>query len=94
MAPKKLPYNKLSKSAKNYRDNAAARRHKNATNRQINKREDRKDYRAEHNKARRDAGVYGEGGKDFSQTTKGTFVREDAQKNRARNRSKLRIKNA
>lgn len=94
MAPKKLPYNKLSKSAKNYRDNAAARRHKNAENRKINKREDRKDYRAKHNKARRDAGVYGKGGKDFSQTTKGTFVREDAQKNRARNRSKLRIKNA
>ena len=59
MAPKKKPYNQLRKSAKNYRDNAAARRHKNATNRQINKREDRKDYRAEHNKARRQAGVYG-----------------------------------
>ena len=92
MAPKKLPYKKLSKSAKNYRDNAASRRHKNAENRKINKREDRKAYRAEHNKARRQAGAYGKGGKDFSQTTQGTFVREDAQKNRARNRGKLRIK--
>ncbi len=93
MAPRKKPYNQLRKSAKNYRDNAAARRHKNATNRQINKREDRKAYRAEHNKVRRQADAYGEGGKDFSQTTKGTFVREDPSKNRARNRAKLRIKN-
>jgi predicted lipase len=91
MAPKKLPYNQLKKSAKNYRDNAAARRHKNAENRKINQREDRKAYRVKHTKARRDAGVYGKGGKDFSQTTKGTFVREDPSKNRARNRSKLRI---
>ena len=93
MAPRKKPYNQLRKSAKNYRDNAAARRHKNATNRQINQREDRKAYRAEHNKVRRQAGAYGKGGKDFSKTTKGTFVREDPSKNRARNRSKLTIKN-
>jgi lipoprotein-anchoring transpeptidase ErfK/SrfK len=92
MAPKKKPYNQLRKSAKNYRDNAAARRHKNAENRQINKREDRKTYRAEHNKVRRQAGAYGKGGKDFSQTTKGTFVREDPSKNRARNRGKLTIR--
>ena len=91
MAPRKKPYNQLRKSAKNYRDNAAARRHKNAANRQINKREDRKAYRAEHNQARREAGVYGKGGKDFSKTTKGTFVREDPSTNRARNRAKLRI---
>ena len=91
MAPKKKPYNQLRKSAKNYRDNEAARRHKNATNRQINKRKDRKTYRAEHNQARREAGEYGKGGKDFSKTTKGTFVREDPSKNRARNRAKLRI---
>ena len=38
MAPKKKPYNQLRKSAKNYRDNAAARAHKNAANRKINKR--------------------------------------------------------
>jgi len=91
MAPKKLPYNQLSKSAKNYRDNAASRRHKNAENRKINKREDRKTYRAEHNRVRREDGNYGKGGKDYSKTTSGSFVREDAQKNRARNRGKLRI---
>jgi len=92
MAPKKLPYNKLSKSAKNYRDNAASRRHKNAKNRERNKLQINKDYRVKHNKARREDGNYGKGGKDYSQTTSGTFVREDAQKNRARNRGKLRIK--
>lgn len=92
MAPRKKPYPQLRKSAKNYRDNAAARRHKNATNREINKRKDRKAYRAEHNKVRRQAGAYGKGGKDFSKTTKGTFVREDPSKNRARNRNKLTIR--
>jgi len=92
MAPKKKPYSQLKKSAKNYRDNAAARRHKNAENRKINQREDRKDYRAKHNRARREDGNYGKGGKDYSQTTSGTFVREDPSTNRARNRAKLRIK--
>jgi hypothetical protein len=92
MAPKKKPYSQLKKSAKNYRDNAAARRHKNAENRKINQREDRKAYRAEHNRVRREDGNYGKGGKDYSQTTSGTFVREDPSTNRARNRSKLRIK--
>ena len=92
MAPKQTPYNQLRKSAKNYRDNEAARDHKNATNRQINQREDRKAYRAEHNKVRRQAGAYGKGGDDFSKTTKGTFVREDPSKNRARNRGRLKIR--
>ena len=86
MAPKKKPYNQLRKSAKNYRDNAAARRHKNATNRARNKLQINKDYRVEHTRARRKAGVYGKGGDDFSKTSKGTFVREDPSTNRARNR--------
>jgi hypothetical protein len=92
MAPKKLPYNQLKKSAKNYRDNATARRHKYAKSVEDGKSKSATEYRIKHTKARRDAGVYGKGGKDFSQTTKGTFVREDPSKNRARNRAKLRIK--
>jgi len=92
MAPRKKPYSQLKKSAKNYRDNAAARRHKYAKAVKDGQSESATQYRVKHTKARRDAGVYGKGGKDFSQTTKGTFVREDPSKNRARNRAKLRIK--
>ena len=47
-----------------------------------------KKYRAELNRARRKAGVYGKGGKDFSHTKRGTLVRENASRNRARNRGK------
>ena len=37
MAPKRKPYNQLKKSAKNYRDNDAARKRKNASQRARNK---------------------------------------------------------
>ena len=91
MAPRKKPYNQLKKSAKNYRDNAAARQHKNKKAVQDGKSKSATAYRVEHTKARREANAYGKGGDDFSKTTKGTFVREDPSKNRARNRSKLSI---
>ena len=88
MAPKRKPYSQLKKSAKNYRDNDSARRHKNATQRQRNKLAINKKSRAEHNRARRNAGIYGKGGPDMSRTKSGGFVKEDASTNRARNRSR------
>ena len=88
MAPKKLPASQLKKSARNYRKNPLSRAKKNAAQRGRNKLKVNKQYRAELNKARRDAGAYGKGGKDFSHTKRGTLVREDASTNRARNRGK------
>ena len=73
MAPKRLPRHKLRRSARNYRDNPKSRVKKNA---------------AQLNRARRKAGQYGKGGKDFSHTKRGKLVRENASKNRARNRSR------
>lgn len=47
---------------------------------------ERKQYRAELNKANRDAGTYGNGdGKDMSHTKKGSLVMERMRANRARN---------
>ena len=88
MAPKKLPVSKLKKSARNYRKNPLSRARKNAAQRKRNRLKINKLYRAELNKARRDAGVYGKGGKDFSHTKRGGLVRENASKNRARNRGR------
>ena len=88
MAPKKLPYNKLRKSARNYRKNPLSRAKKNAAQRKRNRLKVNKLYRAELNRARRKAGAYGKGGKDFSHTKSGSLIREDPSKNRARNRGK------
>ena len=88
MAPKKLPVSKLKKSARNYRKNPLSRAKKNAAQRSRNKLKINKKYRAELNSARRKDGNYGKGGKDYSHTKRGTVVREDASKNRARNRSR------
>ena len=88
MAPKKLPVSKLKKSARNYRKNPLSRKKKNAAQRARNRLKINKRYRAELNRARRKAGVYGKGGKDFSHTKRGGLVRENASKNRARNRGK------
>lgn len=88
MAPKKLPRNKLKKSARNYRDNPESRAKKNAAQRQRNKTKSAIAYRVELKRARRKAGAEGKGGKDFSHTKSGKLVREDPSKNRARNRGK------
>ena len=88
MAPKKLPVSKLKKSARNYRKNPLSRARKNAAQRKRNRLKINKLYRAELNRARRKAGAYGKGGKDFSHTKRGSLVRENASKNRARNRGK------
>ena len=88
MAPKKLPVSKLKKSARNYRKNPLSRIKKNAAQRRRNRLKINKRYRAQLNRARRKAGAYGKGGKDFSHTKRGKLVRENASKNRARNRGK------
>ena len=88
MAPKKLPVSKLKKSARNYRKNPLSTAKKNAAQRSRNKLKINKRYRAELNRARRKDGNYGKGGKDYSHTKRGTLVRENASKNRARNRSR------
>ena len=88
MAPKRLPLRRLRKSARNYRKNPLSRKKKNAKQRARNKLKINKKYRAKLNRARRKAGVYGKGGKDFSHTKRGKLVRENASKNRARNRGK------
>ena len=88
MAPKKLPLSKIKKSARNYRKNPLSRARKNAAQRKRNRLKVNKLYRAELNKARREAGVYGKGGKDFSHTKGGGLVRENASVNSARNRGK------
>ena len=88
MGPTKKPYNTLKKSAKNYRDNATARRNKRRYDTERNKSPEAVAYRVKHTKARRARNIDGKGGKDLSQTTKGTFVREDPSKNRARNRGR------
>ncbi len=93
MAPKRKPYHTLKKSARHYRKDEASREHKRRYDTKRNQSAEATAYRVKHTKARRARGIDGKGGKDLSQTTKGTFVREDPSKNRARNRSKLRIKN-
>ena len=88
MAPKRKPLSSLRRSAKNYRLNPKSRLKKNAAQRTRNKTTENKKYRAELNRARRKAGQYGKGGKDFSHTKSGRIVREDSSTNRARNRGK------
>ena len=88
MAPKRKPLSQLRRSAKNYRLNPKSRLKKNAAQRTRNKTTENKKYRAELNRARRKAGAYGKGGKDFSHTKSGRIVRENSTTNRARNRGK------
>ena len=88
MAPRRKPLSQLRRSARNYRLNSKSRLKKNAAQRTRNKTTENKKYRAELNRARRKAGEYGKGGKDFSHTKSGRLVRENSSTNRARNRGK------
>ena len=88
MAPRRKPLSQLRRSARNYRLNPKSRLKKNAAQRTRNKTTENKKYRAELNRARRKAGEYGKGGKDFSHTKSGRLVRENPSTNRARNRGK------
>ena len=82
MAPKKAKHPK--KSAAYYQANPKARAKKNAAQRKRNKTKTAKKYRAELLAARRKDGNEGKGGKDYSHTKKGTLIRENSSKNRAR----------
>tara|TARA_R100000278_G_scaffold115392_1_gene94257 strand:- start:1302 stop:1580 length:279 start_codon:yes stop_codon:yes gene_type:complete len=88
MAPRRKPFHTLKKSARHYRENAASRRNKSRYDTKRNQSEEATQYRVKHTAARRARNIDGKGGKDLSQTTKGTFVREDPSKNRARNRGR------
>lgn len=72
-------YNKAGMSKK-------AIKNKLEYDKEYQKTEERKKYRAELNKANRDAGTYGnKDGKDMSHTKAGTMVKENMKSNRARN---------
>ena len=88
MAPRRKPLSQLRKSARAYRLSPKSRAKKNAYQRKRNSTTENKKYRAELNRARRKAGEYGKGGKDFSHTKSGRLVRENPTTNRARNRGR------
>jgi hypothetical protein len=75
-----------SKSAKYFRENPEAKAKKDAYNKAYHATTERKEYRAELNKANRDSGTYGnKDGKDKSHTKSGKLVSEKQSSNRARN---------
>jgi len=79
LAGKHPSYDKLNMSE-------ASKKRKLAYDKEYQASEKRKKYRAELNKANREAGTYGNGdGKDMSHTKKGSLMLERASKNRARN---------
>jgi hypothetical protein len=86
MAPRKVANPR--RSAQYYRDNPEAYKKKLAYDKKYGAQKRERDDRAEHNRARRKAGVYGKGGGDMSRTKNGGFVRENPSTNRARNRGK------
>ena len=86
MAPPKVKNPK--KSAKYYRGNPEARRKKAATDKKVNARPEQRKKRSELSQWRREQGIDGKGGPDGSHTKDGRIVRENASKNRARNRGK------
>ena len=77
-----------SKTSKFYAENPKSAEKRRKYQRELNKKEDQKKYRAAHNKANRKAGTYGNGdGVDMSSIKSGKFVKEKASINRARNGS-------
>lgn len=82
MAPKKMPYNQLSKSGKYFRNNPAARKAKIKTALEAGKSPEKRAYRSQLVKKRREAGIYGKGGKDIGHVTKTKTRLEDPSKNR------------
>lgn len=74
-----------SKTSKYYASNPKAAEKRREYQRELNSTEERKKYRADHTKARRQAGIDGKGGPDMSSTKSGKFVKENQSKNRARN---------
>lgn len=74
-----------SKSSIYYKKNPKARAKKNAYQKEVNKTEESKKYRAELNRERRKRGIYGKGGKDVSHKKDGSVTLESRRTNRARN---------
>lgn len=74
-----------SKTSKYYASHPKAAEKRREYQRGLNSTEERKKYRADHTKARRQAGIDGKGGPDMSSTKSGKFVKENPSKNRARN---------
>jgi hypothetical protein len=78
---------RLKKTQKYYNENPDAKKKKREYDTKYHSTPQRIAYRGALVKARRDAGVYGKGGKDMSHAKDGTIVPEDKSKNRARNGS-------
>lgn len=76
-----------SKTSKYYAENPKAAEKRREYQRELNATPERKKYRADHVKARRDADIYGKGGPDMSKKKNGKFVKENPSTNRARNGS-------
>ena len=74
-----------SKTSKYYAANPKAAEKRREYQRELNKTDESKKYRAEHVKVRREEGIYGKGGPDMSKKKNGKFVKEKASINRARN---------
>jgi len=86
MAPR--PVARPKATAKYYRANKEARERKADKDKEINGRHEQMEKRRELAKERRRRGMMGKGGPDLSHTKRGGLVKENASKNRARNRSK------
>lgn len=74
-----------SKTSKYYAENPKAAEKRREYQRELNKTDKQKEYRSEHVKVRREAGIYGKGGPDMSKKKNGNFVKESPSINRARN---------
>ena len=74
-----------SRTAQYYAKNPKAKAKKYAYDKKRNATSKSKKYRAELARERRKRGIMGKGGGDLSHTKKGTLVRENRSKNRARN---------
>ena len=74
-----------SKTSKYYAANPTAAEKRREYQRDLNKSESEKKYRAEHTKERRKRGIDGKGGADVSMKKNGKFVLESPSINRGRN---------
>ena len=86
LRPRKSAFDRADgDSADYYRNNPEAREKKNALQRKINRRPERKKYRARLWTERRRRGMAGQGGPDLSHTEDDRLIKEDPKANRARN---------
>jgi MoxR-like ATPase len=93
MAGKKLPYSELSRSAKFYRDNPEARKKKQKTDAEVNRRPEQRKKRSELTTERRKRGIAGRGGGDLSHEG-GKLVRRSVSANRGHKSNSAGDRNA